>query len=382
MSAATATATPAAPARQPSSCQVCFQPGHCYRTCSDPVIEASHLQGVEMFKQLMMSHNDVFRQANVTMWSINLSRGMMRVLLARYTPPELLSDFESIQAWRAWRAGARSSDQIFIPTRPAIQGLASKNELRDMLDVVYTKLANEIIIADIDSMEIIAANDHVAQMRRAFIQLSRNLRNSNLTGHGVQNYAQDAIDYLQVIIQQQDARAVFTPVPVPVMREEYLNYPLQPMVHIPMPRPTRVVEENADFMPLRARGGTIPRQNQRQPTFTIDLRLSVPVAAAADATAEQEPIQCGICWDELNDERRIITNCNHNYCDGCITSQLDAVRAKYRRSGDICRYLDLSCALCRQNVHTLSHNMSDDAKVRAVKDVLYHMSDPQIDVAL
>ncbi len=382
MSAATATATPAAPARQPSSCQVCFQPGHCYRTCSDPVIEASHLQGVEMFKQLMMSHNDVFRQANVTMWSINLSRGMMRVLLARYTPPELLSEFESIQAWRAWRAGARSSDQIFIPTRPAIQGLASKNELRDMLDVVYTKLANEIIIADIDSMEIIAANDHVAQMRRAFIQLSRNLRNSNLTGHGVQNYAQDAIDYLQVIIQQQDARAVFTPVPVPVMREEYLNYPLQPMVHIPMPRPTRVVEENADFMPLRARGGTIPRQNQRQPTFTIDLRLSVPVAAAADATAEQEPIQCGICWDELNDERRIITNCNHNYCDGCITSQLDAVRAKYRRSGDICRYLDLSCALCRQNVHTLSHNMSDDAKVRAVKDVLYHMSDPQIDVAL
>jgi hypothetical protein len=335
-----------------------------------------------MFKQLMMSHNDVFRQANVTMWSINLSRGMMRVLLARYTPPELLSDFESIQAWRAWRAGARSSDQIFIPTRPAIQGLASKNELRDMLDVVYTKLANEIIIADIDSMEIIAANDHVAQMRRAFIQLSRNLRNSNLTGHGVQNYAQDAIDYLQVIIHQQDARAVFDPVPVPVMREEYLNYPLQPMVHIPMPRPTRVVEENADFMPLRARGGTIPRQNQRQPTFTIDLRLSVPVAAAADATAEQEPIQCGICWDELNDERRIITNCNHNYCDGCITSQLDAVRAKYRRSGDICRYLDLSCALCRQNVHTLSHNMSDDAKVRAVKDVLYHMSDPQIDVAL
>ena len=410
MSAAATAATAAtatAPARQPSSCQVCFQPGHCYRTCSDPVIEASHLQGVEMFKQLMMSHNDVFRQANVTMWAINLSRGMMRVLLARYTPPELLSDFESIQAWRAWRAGARSSDQIFIPTRPAIQGLASKNELRDMLDVVYTKLANEIIIADIDSMEIIAANDHVAQMRRAFIQLSRNLRNSNLTGHGVQNYAQDAIDYLQVIIQQQEARAVFTPIPVPVMREEYLNYPLQPMVHIPMPRPVIVrvetqvleetrawsrrlemapmwgeMEEQPGFVPLQPRGRAIPRQNQRQPTFTIDLRLSVPVAAAADATAEQEPIQCGICWDELNDERRIITNCNHNYCDGCITSQLDAVRAKYRRSGDICRYLDLSCALCRQNVHTLSHNMSDDAKIRCVKNVLYNGSDAQIDVAL
>jgi hypothetical protein len=336
-----------------------------------------------MFRQLLMSHNDAFRQANVTMWAINLSRGMMRVLLARYTPPELLSEFESIQAWRAWRAGARSTDQIFIPTRPAIQGLASKNELRDMLDVVYTKLANEVIIADIDSMEIIAANDHVAQMRRAFIQLSRNLRNSNLTGHGVQNYAQDAIDYLQVIIHQQDARAVFTPVPVPVMREEYLNYPLQPMVHIPMPRPTRVVEENADFMPLRARGGTIPRQNQRQPTFTIDLRLSAPAddASAAD-DGDAGAAQCGICWDELNDECRIITNCNHNYCDGCITSHLDSIRAKYRRSGDICRYLDLNCALCRQNVHTLSHNMSDDAKIRGVKNVLYHASDPQIDVAL
>jgi len=145
------------------------------------------------------------------------------------------------------------------------------------------------------------------------------------------------------------------------------------------------VEENADFMPLRARGGTIPRQNQRQPTFTIDLRLLAPPAApvAADASADDaDAVQCGICWDELNDESRIITNCNHNYCDGCITSQLDSIRAKYRRSGDICRYLDLNCALCRQNVHTLSHNMSDDAKIRGVKDVLYHASDPQIDVAL
>jgi hypothetical protein len=145
------------------------------------------------------------------------------------------------------------------------------------------------------------------------------------------------------------------------------------------------VEENPDFMPLRARGGTIPRQNQRQPTFTIDLRLSAPPVAAADASEDAvaaDAVQCGICWDELNDERRIITNCNHNYCDGCITSQIDSIRAKYRRSGDICRYLDLNCALCRQNVHTLSHNMSDDARIRGVKDVLYHGSDPQMDVAL
>lgn len=386
MSAA-ATATPATATRQPASCQVCFQPGHCYRACDDPAIEASHLQGVEMFRQLLMSHNDANRQAHVTIWAMNLSRGMMRILLARYTPPELLSEFESIQAWRAWRSGARLTDQIYIPARPAIQGLANKNELQCMIDMVYTKLANEIIIADIDSMEIIAANDHVAQMRRAFIQLSRNLRTANLTGDGVRNYAQDAIDYLQVIIQQQEARAVFEPVPVPVMRAEYLTAPLLRMVHIPMPRPTRVVEENADFMPLRVRGGTIPRQNQRQPTFTIDLRLSMPVVAADDAAdaavvAAADPVQCGICWDELNDESRIITNCNHNYCDGCITSQLDSIRAKYRRSGDICRYLDLNCALCRQNVHTLSHNMSDDAKIRGVKDVLYHGSDPQIDVAL
>jgi len=330
----------------------------------------------------MMSHNDANRQAHVTIWAMNLSRGMMRVLLARYTPPELLSEFESIQAWREWRAGARLTDQIYIPARPAIQGVATKNELHCMIDMVYTKLANEIIIADIDSMEIIAANDHVAQMRRAFIQLSRNLRNANLTGDGVRNYAQDAIDYLQVIIQQQEARAVFEPVPAPVMREEYLTAPLLRMVHIPMPRPTRVVEE-PDFMPLRVRGGTIPRQNQRQPTFTIDLRLSMPVVAADDAVAAvADPVQCGICWDELNDESRIITNCNHNYCDGCITSQLDSIRAKYRRSGDICRYLDLNCALCRQNVHTLSHNMSDDAKIRGVKDVLYHGSDARIDVAL
>jgi hypothetical protein len=373
MSAATATAP--TPVRQPSSCQVCFQPGHFYRACSDPIIEATHLQGVEMYRQLLMSHNDITRQTNVQAWSMNLTRGMMRVLLTRYAMPEVLSEFESLQAWRAWRAGLRLTDQIFIPARHAIQGLASLDELRLMIDIAYTALAQEIIVSDIDSMEIMAANDHVAQMRSAFIQLSRNLRNANLTGHGVRNYAQDVIDYLQVIIQQQEAHSMFSPVFVPVMREEYLNYPLQPMVHIPMPRPTRVVEEHPGFVSLHPRRGVA----QRQPTFTIDLRLSAPVVGTA---AVEDPVQCGICWDELNDESRIITNCNHNYCDGCITSQLDSIRAKYRRSGDICRYLDLNCALCRQNVHTLSHNISDDAKIRAVKDVLYHASDAQIDVAL
>jgi len=335
-----------------------------------------------MYKQLLMSHNDITRQTNVHAWSMNLTRGMMRVLLTRYAMPQVLSEFESLQAWRTWRAGARLSDQIFIPARHAIQGLASLDELRLMIDIAYTALAQEIIVADIDSMEIMAANDHVAQMRSAFIILSRNLRNANLTAHGVQNYAQDIIDYLQVIIHQQEARSMFSPVSVPVMREEYLNYPLQPMVHIPMPRPTRVVQEHPGFVSLHPRRGVA----QRQPTFTIDLRLSVPdvaTDAAADVVeAVADPVQCGICWDELNDETRIITNCNHNYCDGCVTAQLDSIRAKYRRSGDICRYLDLNCALCRQNVHTLSHNMSDDAKVRAVKDVLYHASDAQIDVAL
>ena len=367
-------ATPAtAPARQPSSCQVCFQPGHCYRNCSDPTIEAAHLQGVEMYKQLVMSHNDIRRQENVQIWCTNLSRGMMRVLLARYAIPQVLSEFESIQAWRTWRAQTSLTDQIYIPARLSIQGLANLDELRCMIDIAYTNLAQEIILTDIDSIEIMAANDHIAQMRSAFILIGRNLRHANLTGYGVQNYAQDIIHYLETIIDQQEARSMFPAVPVPLMREEYLNDPLPPMVHIPMPRPARVLDEPPGFMPLRTRN-----QNQRQPTFTIDLRLSVP--AAADAVAD--PVQCGICWDELNDERRIVTNCNHNFCDGCVTSQLDSVRAKYRRSGDICRYLDLNCALCRQNVHTLSHNMSDDAKIRGVKSVLYHGSDPQIDVAL
>ena len=381
-------ATAATATRQPSSCQVCFQPGHCYRNCSHPAIEASHLQGLELHRQFTMSHHNATRQANMQDWVMNLSRGMMRVLLARYAPAELLHEFESIQAWRAWRDRG-SLTEIYIPARLAIQGLANKDELRDMIYNVYSKLADEIIVAVIDAMEIMSANDHIAQMRSAFIQLSRNLRrHSNLTGLGVQNYAQDIIHYLQVIIQQQEARSMFQQVPVPLIHEEYIDMPLLHMAHIPMPRPaTMVLEEHPDFMPLRVRGGTIPRQNQRQPMFTIDLRLSAPpaapvVAEGEDAVAADASVQCGICWDELTDERRVITNCNHNYCDGCITSQLDSIRAKYRRSGDICRYLDLNCALCRQNVHTLSHNMSDDAKVRAIKDVLYHGSDMQIDVAL
>lgn len=338
-----------------------------------------------MYKQLVMSHNDIIRQENVEFWCTNLSRGMMRVLLARYAIPQILSDFESIQAWRTWRTSTRLTDQMYIPARPAIQGLANRDELRCMIDIAYTELAKEIIATDIDSIEIMSANHHIVQMRSAFIFIGRNMRHANLTGDGVQNYAQDIIHYLETIIQQQGARSMFPAVSVPIIRDEYLNDPLPPMVHIPMPRPARALDETHDFMPFRRRGVSAQNQNQnqRQPIFTIDLRLVPPPAHdATTADAVADPVQCGICWDELNDERRIMTNCNHNYCDGCITSHLDSIRAKYRTSGKICRYLDLNCALCRQNVHTLSHNMSDGDKVRAVKDVLYHSSHPQIDVAL
>lgn len=246
-----------------------------------------------------MSHHDITRQANMESWVINLSRGMMRVLLARYAPAVLLYEFESIQAWRE-RRDRGSLTEVYIPARLAIQGLANKDELRDMIYNVYSKLADEIIVADIDSMEIMSANDHVAQMRRAFIQLSRNLRNTNLTGRGVENYAHDIIDYLQVIIQQQEAHSMFSPIPVPAMREEYINYPLQPMVHIPMPRPTRVVEEHPGFVSFHPRYG---RQNQREPTFTIDLRLSAPVVATdedADATAmHKTPFNVGFAGMSL-----------------------------------------------------------------------------------
>lgn len=357
-----------------STCQVCFHPGHCYRNCAHPTIEALHVQGIEIYKRFMLAHNNQVHYNNMHHWTAQLSRGMMRALITRYALPQVLFQFDSIHAWRTWRTARAYSDSIYIPARPAIQGAATLEELRCMTEVVYTALAKEVILVDVDSIETIAASDHVEQMRTAFSAFQCALsRNPNVSGQGLQNYAQDIIHYLETIVQQQEAYRIAPHVPLPVLQEAYLNPPLLPLVYIPMPRPVVVVdateEEEEDDVML---GDFVPLRNtRRQPTFTIDLRLSPP-PAAADAGAEEEPIQCGICWDDIDDERRIVTNCNHNYCDGCITSYLDSIRVKHRRSGDVCRYLDLSCALCRQNVHTLSHNIADNAKIHAVKSVLYH----------
>jgi len=361
-----------------STCQACFQPGHCYRNCAHPSITALHEQGTELYKRFMMAPTNFLHQSNMQIWTTTLSRGMMRVLLTRYALPQNLSPFESIQEWRTWWSQRSYSDSLVIPSRHAIQGAATKEELRSMIEVVYSSLVKEIIMTEIDSVEIMSVNDHIAQMRAAFVRFNRNLRNANLSGEGLENYAQDMIRYLQNIIYQQRMRAIFPPLPIPDLQEAYLIPPLEPIAYVPMPRPAEllfmgpVAQHEGDdmmhdeYMPFRT------REPIRQPTFTIDLRLSPPASFEAAAAAHaEEPIQCGICWDEINDERRVITNCNHNFCDGCITSQLDTIRAKHRRSGDVCRYLDLTCALCRQNVHTLSHNITDNAKILSMKNVLY-----------
>lgn len=368
-----------------STCQVCFHPGHCYRNCAHPTIEALHVQGIEIYKRFMLAHNNQVHYNNMHHWTAQLSRGMMRALITRYALPQVLFQFDSIHAWRTWRTARAYSDSIYIPARPAIQGAATLEELRCMTEVVYTALAKEVILVDVDSAETMAASDHVEQMRAAFSAFRSDLsRNPNVSGQGLQNYAQDIIRYLETIVQQQEAVRLVPRIPVPMLQAAYLSPPTLPLVYIPMPRPVVVVdvaeeEEEDDGMFV---GDFVPLRNtRREPTFTIDLRLSPPPVVAdaaadpdADAGAEEEeePIQCGICWDEVDDERRVVTNCNHNYCDGCITSQLDSIRVKHRRSGDVCRYLDLSCALCRQNVHTLSHNIADNAKIHAVKSVLYH----------
>jgi hypothetical protein len=154
---------------------------------------------------------------------------------------------------------------------------------------------------------------------------------------------------------------------VPGLQETYLNPPMPLLINVPMPQhPSAMM-----MVDVHINIAELHRPRRREPTFTIDLRLHNQESSAAAAAASTEPVQCGICWDEVNDERRMVTNCNHNFCNVCITSQLDTIRKKHQSSGENSRYLDLNCALCRQNVHTLSHNMTNDSYIQDVKGVLY-----------
>jgi len=151
-----------------STCQVCFHTGHCYRNCAHPTIEALHVQGIEIYKRFMLTHTNQVHYNNMHHWTSQLSRGMMRALITRYALPQVLFQFDSIHAWRTWRNARADSDTSYIPARPAIQGVATLEELRCMIEVVYTTLAKEVILVDVDSIETMAASDHVEQMRMAF----------------------------------------------------------------------------------------------------------------------------------------------------------------------------------------------------------------------
>lgn len=374
------TTTPTTPAVRPSLCQVCFHPGHCYRNCVHPSIEASHEQGIERYKRYMMSHTNYEHRASMENWRQRLSRGIMRALLVKYASPDILGDFASITEWRQWRISqalnVNIADHVYnpslrIPSRAAIHGNGSKEELRFMIDILYVSLAKEVILTNVDYIETMSANDHASQLRDAFLIMRRQVNNPNISGEGLQHYAQDVIQYLQTIIQQQSIYTISSPVAVPEMQPTYLNAPLPRLFNVPIPHlfdafDALDMDMDMDTAPIQQ---SHPRAPPRPPTFVIDVtrQASVP---APDDNAPAEIIQCGICWDEMNDESMLTTNCNHNFCNGCITSQLSTIRNKHQTRQ---RYLDLSCALCRQNVETLSHKMDDNStKLADLRNMLYH----------
>jgi hypothetical protein len=227
-------------------------------------------------------------------------------------------------------------------------------------------LAKEVILTNVDNIEIMSANHHATQLREAFFIMRRQLDNPNISGEGLQHYAQDIIQYLQTIIQQQSVYTISSPVAVPQMQPTYLNAPLPLLLNVPIPHLFDALDMDMDAVPIQQ---SHPRASPRTPTFVIDVTRQASVPALDDSTPA-ETIQCGICWDEMNHESMLTTNCNHNFCNGCITSQLSTIRNKHHTTQ---RYLDLSCALCRQNVETLSHKMDDNStKLADLRNMLYH----------
>lgn len=407
-------------------CPICSD-DHLYRECEHPCIQQYHNLCLEIHISLIV--NSRFYRACENICN-ETPPGVARAMILKYTPRDMLSSqFVSIYQWRTSYDDVEQ-DEKKLPSRVGIISSASRVDLRNMLSLIYSRLAldayndvspnhagivahgvplytNRIRQADM-------AEKHATNVATALMNFSRKLKNTiNITPEGVTEVISNLTQFLtttivdmennkieptipgnslqtglrpnhidtsfiptlnEIINDGNDPRHMSTIRPYAVMQRitQYSDSILPPGAAIPahsrladLRAPPPIVHQT----PYSGGGGT---RNRPQPKFHVNMNRNLQTELPSIMVGDS----CGICWDNMTITNACRTDCNHNFCAGCMTQHIRATRtrvsnslrhAPLHQSTDT----DLNCPMCRYSIKELTYYSEHD-------DILTHILDMRI----
>lgn len=58
--------------------------------------------------------------------------------------------------------------------------------------------------------------------------------------------------------------------------------------------------------------------------------------------ATEEPFECSVCYDEIQSEKMVRLNCNHEFCGDCISTHIKKTKSE-----------NVMCPMCRTDINTV-----------------------------
>ena len=404
-------------------CPICSD-DHLYRECEHPCIQQYHNLCLEIHISLIVN-NRFYRTCEAICYET--PPGVARAMILKYTPRDMLSsEFISIQQWRTYfRDTEVENDNKKLPCRVGVISNASKVDLRNMLSHIYSRLADDAY-NNVDPNQVLnyangvplysnnirqasMAGRHATNVATALTNFSRKLKNTiNITPSGVIEVISNLQAFLTTtIVEMENNHIVPTTLANEVqtgVRQRHIDTSFIPLLNgiindgndprlMNAIRPYIMMERIAQYShSILPEGAVIsshsrlaeirapptpptpptPPNINRQPNFHVN--LSPDLQTELPSTIQGET--CGICWEHLTITNACRTDCNHNYCAGCMTEHIRTTR---RRASRMLRHApstlsadtDLSCPLCRHSITDVTYYSEHD-------DIITHILDMRI----
>jgi hypothetical protein len=322
----------------PSSCSLCGQVGHDIRTCNWDNIERLHNLGRRLYINLQI-RNTEYRASLCAHWRAHLKKNMRQILIKRYASPELVRDYATIQEWRQRDTGLFDS----VPQGPIVSSrLARKDDLDLMLDIVYSHISTERVQLSPDMILESRNYDLGMEIRDRTSVFRRGIIHRSLTNEGFDGYLDQMIGYLQNIRNTHQLGNA-----PPVLHRDYLNntnagenWNIDDIYELTTGREIRWRSSRSHDVEQ------FLQYNCGKKMFNIQLQ---------ETNLELEG-DCGVCWEE-NNNKNIMTNCQHRFCSTCIIGimKMEVEKKTDRIIGEDI-ILDIKCPMCRGEITHLTYN--------------------------
>ena len=401
-------------------CPICSD-NHLYRECQHPCIQQYHNLCLEIHISLIVNPR-FYKTCEAICYEI--PPGVAKAMILKYTPRDMLSsEFISAHQWRTYfrEAGSENVNKK-IPSRIGVISNASKVDLRNMLSHIYCRLAvdayndvapnrvanyaNGVPLYSNKIRQASMAERHATNVATALTNFSKKLKNTiNITPSGVIEVISNLQEFLtttiigmennhivpitpanevQTGVRQRHIDTSFIPVldgiindgNDPRMMSTIRSYTIMERIaqysHSILPQGA-VISAHSRLADIRApQPQPTPSNRNRQPNFHVNLNRDLQTELPSIIEGES----CGICWDNMTITNACRTDCNHNFCAGCITQH---VRSTRTRASSMLRHAspyqsadtELSCPLCRHSITDVTYYSEHD-------DILPHILDMRI----